>query len=66
MSVGCVAGIMLYFDLDGVGEIVFSDGCVVRKLMHFCPPVVVETPPFSFIAQILELCGIMGKRDHNL
>jgi len=30
---------MLDFDLDGVGEIFFSDGCVVRKLMHFCPPV---------------------------
>jgi len=39
MSVGFVAGIMLNFDLAGVREIFFSAGCVVRKLMHFCPPV---------------------------
>ena len=25
----------------------------------------VETPPFSFMAQILEPCSIMGKRDHT-
>ena len=28
---------MLEFGLAGVGVIFFGDGCVVRKLMHFCP-----------------------------
>jgi len=34
-----VAGTTLDFDLAGVGVmLLFGDGCVVRKLMHLCPP----------------------------
>ena len=35
----CVAGTMFDFGLAGVRVIFSGDGCAVRRLMHFCPPV---------------------------